>query len=211
MRANKPIRFAVTLVALGSAACASSQFDRHFDGRRYTEAAQVFEQDPSLYDNDKSLYRAGVMHALPDSPVFQPDMARNLFARLLDVFPRSAHADEARNMLSLLDELNRIDEGAASRQHELERQITELTSELQQLKHQVTWLEDRFETQESQITDLFRIVSERLAELRQKDEDIRRLREELQRLQEIDINQQQGGTRAPPDTAVTDTTSRPER
>lgn len=157
MRAERSILFAITL-ALGSAACASSQFDRYFDDRRYTEAAQEFEGDPALYDNDKSLYRAGVMHALPDSPVYQPNVARNLFARLLDAFPGSSHAVEARSMLSLLDEMNRIDEGAANRQHELERQVTELTSELQQLKHQVTWLEDRFETQESQITDLFRIV-----------------------------------------------------
>lgn len=210
MRAETPILFVITL-ALGSAACASSQFDRYFDDRRYAEAAQAFEEDPALHDNDESLYRAGVMHAIPDSPVYQPDVARNLFVRLLDAFPGSSHAHEARSMLSLLNEMDRIGEDAVNRQHELERQVAELTSELQQLKHQVTWLEDRFETQESQITDLFRIVSERLAELRRKDDDIRRLREEIERLQEIDLNPQQGGTPAPPDTTVTDTTPRPDR
>jgi uncharacterized coiled-coil protein SlyX len=211
MKANRPVLIASALLVLGSAAaCATSPFDRHFDARRYAEAAQAFEQDPALQDNERTLYRAGLVHALPDSPVYQPEVARNLLTRLLDVFPRSSHADEARSLLALLTELERSDREAERRQYELERQVSDLETDLQRVKHQVSWLEQRFETQESHITALSRMVTDRHAELRDKDAEIRSLRAELERLQEIDLGPRGGGGRTPPpDSTVADSAGAP--
>lgn len=183
----KADRFAVALVLLASAGCATSSFDRHFEARRYAEAATAFDEDPSLHDEERALFRAGVAYALPESPVHRPERARDLLERLLDLHPGTAHRDEAMRLLALLAELERLEANAARRERELRRRELTLTAQVARLRRSAEWLEARVEAGEKQM-EMCRAMTARLDRtLRDREGELRALREELDRLKAIDL------------------------
>lgn len=177
------------LLFLGAAGCATTEFDRHFEARRYDAAARVFAGDSALQEHDRALFRAGLAHALPLSPVYSPELARSLLERLVVLHPRSAYRDGAERILALLGEIERLDAIAASREAELDKR----GDEIDRLHKQIAWLEARFEVQET-VIDALRQVIERLeSEARDKEGRIRALQDELDRLKEIDLKPPRSG------------------
>lgn len=114
---------ALAALAGTSAACVSGgPFHRHFEAGRYHEAMEAFRADSSLWEDERGLYRAGLLYASPSSPYYQPQEARETFQRLLRLHPDTEHGSEVRRLVALLEEI----QGLGSRVSELRRQIDQL-------------------------------------------------------------------------------------
>lgn len=193
--------FAIGLtLLLGSAGCATSQFDQHFEARRFAAAARAFDNDPSLHDRERALFRAGVVHALPGSPAYDPHLARTLLERLILLYPESSRRDEATRLLGFLAKLERLEEDARRRESQLQRDLEESTAEIAHLRREIGWLEARIEVQQWHGNFLRRSVERLEADLKDKEREVQALRDELSRLKEIDLQQQSGTNRGPPAT-----------
>lgn len=170
---------------LAVAGCATSQFDRHFEEGRYEEVGRLFQSDSSLQRDERSLYRAGLAHALPSSPIYRPEAADEIFERLLTLHPRSSYRPRVETLRQLLNEVIRLESTAEARETELER----LARQAEEAKERIAWLESLLERQEAQ-TNSYRELAERLeSQLRETRKELEALQEELQRLKEIDLKE----------------------
>jgi len=170
-----------TLLGCGGVACVTTtQFDRYLDERRWADAARVFSADSSLLNNDRALYAAGVLYGSPERPTYDPAIASDLLRRLISRFPESKYRGDASSRLALLDQVITARRDSEKRQRELAAEIEALTADTRLLRARL----DSVSMQSDQI----RRNSTRLeAELRDRDEQLRTLRRELQRLKEIDL------------------------
>jgi hypothetical protein len=176
------IRTALTaLLGCGGVACATTtQFDRYVEERRWADAARVFSADSSLLNNERALYAAGVLYGSPERPTYDPAIAGDLLRRLISRFPESKYRGDASSRLALLDQVISARRDSEKRQRELAAEIEALTADTRLLRARL----DSVSMQSDQI----RRNSTRLeAELRDRDEQLRSLRRELQRLKEIDL------------------------
>src|SRR5690625_5422464 len=78
------LRTFTLFLVLSLGACATSRFDQHFEAGEYTAASRIFEQESALREDEDALFRAGLIYALPTSPVYDPARARALFDELID-------------------------------------------------------------------------------------------------------------------------------
>lgn len=176
-------------LALGSAlalsSCATSQFDRHFEAGQYLEASRIFAEDSALHRHEQALFRAGLVYALPASPVYEPTLAQELFERLLTLYPKTGYRTRIAFLNGLLTEVQRLERSAAERELEIRR----ITRRITEVEERARWLESLLERQELQ-TSTFRDLTERLeTELRQARNQLHTLQEELDRLKEIDLKE----------------------
>lgn len=96
------------LLLIGTAGCSASRFDEHYEAGRLPEAVAAFEADDELRRDERALYRAGVVRALPGSETFEPDSARAHFLTLLALYPETDRRPEAEAWLGLLEERERL-------------------------------------------------------------------------------------------------------
>jgi hypothetical protein len=174
--------FVVTALVVLAAGCIVrlSQFDRYYANAQWVDAAREFAADSSLAYNEHELYRAGLLFGTPGRPPYDPVKARGLFSTLLVRFPSTAHRDEAEARLSLLGDLLRTRDDATRHERELETRIAELTRQTQDLRA-------RADSTVAQGDSLRGVVSRLEAERREREEQLRALRLELQQLKEIDL------------------------
>jgi hypothetical protein len=179
---TRPVAARAVYAALiaGVAACATTQFDRYMADGRWADAARAFSADSSLRDNEHALYAAGVLYGTPGRPTFDPVIARDMLRRLLSRFPQSGHRDDASQRLALLDEVIRAHHEADAREHELTSRIDSLAADARLLR-------TRLDSIGAQGDQMRRTASRLEAELRDREEQLRVLRRELQRLKEIDL------------------------
>ena len=176
-------RYKARIAALGlaaTAACATTQFDRYLANQQWTEAARVFASDSSLQNDEHALYQAGVLYGSPGRPTFDADRSRALLRRLISRFPQTKHLGDATDRLALLDEMARAKRESDAHQRELTVQIDALTTETRQLHA-------RLDSLSAQSDQLRRTTLKMEAELHDREEQLRVLRIELQRLKEIDL------------------------
>ena len=97
---------AAAAIAAVFAACSSvttqTDFDTAYEAGRYGAAAEALGgDDAGLPDDERTLYRAGLMYASPDSGVFDPDLAEAHLERLLELHPETSHRPTAELVLGL--------------------------------------------------------------------------------------------------------------
>ena len=171
------------IIALGLAtttACATTQFDRYLARQQWADAARVFAADSSLQNDEHALFEAGILYGSPARPTFDAERARALLRRLIARFPQSEHLGDATDRLALLDEIARAKGDAEAHQRELAAQIEALTIETRQLHA-------RLDSLSGQTDQLRRSAARTEAELHDREEQLKALRTELQRLKEIDL------------------------
>jgi len=183
---TRPVRLAAA-VAAGLAplvaACAASRFDRLYEAGMYEKAAEVYRADTTLHHREGALYRSAMMHALPGSPVYDPQQAREELDRLLVLFPGTGHRASIVPLRSLLGEIVRQRRDLAAARTELRR----LTGRVRSLQERVDGLEEGFEGQRAHL-DSLRGENRRLIDmLRVRADTLRRLRTELRKLKAIDL------------------------
>jgi hypothetical protein len=180
-----------TILIVTTAACATTtQFDRYLAQGRWTDAANVFAADSALLNDEKALYAAAVLYGSPGRPTFDIERSRGLFRRLLSRFPQSKRRDDATQRMALLDEIARGRHEAELHERDLNAQITALTTEMQQLRA-------RLDSIGPQVDQAKRAASRAEADLRDREQQLRTLRIELQRLKEIDLKRPPAGVIKP--------------
>jgi hypothetical protein len=188
-----PVLFSVGVLALAAAGCASSTLDRHFRAGEFSEVARAFEADSSLHAKPGALYRAGLVYALPESPVYDPDRALEVFDRLQTRHPEHSQREHVAQLIQLLRHAHLGQERQLWRDARLRAQ----QAQIDDLRAQLAREKARAETLRSTADRLDR-------ELRERESRIRSLQEELAALKRIDLNRpSSGGTvnapgRAPP-------------
>lgn len=170
---------AILLFAL--AGCVrTTLFERYVADQNWIAAAREFAADSSLVGNERTLYQAGVVFGTPGLPTYQPVKSRELLNTLLARFPDSPHRWDATARLLLIDEVFRMERTATARERELEDRISTLTRETRELRA-------RIDSATAQGDSLRVSISKLEADRREKEEQIKALRLELQRLKEIDL------------------------
>lgn len=165
------------------AGCATAEFDRYFEEGRFDEAARAFEADSALHEQERALYRAGLIHGLPESPAYDPDRARRELERLLTLYPRTEYREEATRLLALLLEVARLERAMEDRM----RETRSLSDELEAVRARTEELDRQLSERERDAAVLRRLAERLDAQLREREAEIEDLRRELERLKEIDL------------------------
>lgn len=198
MRSLRIGAFAALLIA---AACATTPLERRYGEGRYADVARIYDNDPRLWTREGAVYRAIIARALPRSPVYDPTRASAEGHRYLRLFPDGSHAGEVGHLVALVDEVLRLDAVSAACRTELEA----MDADTARLGLRLDSLMRVVATQREQY-DSLRVATQ--SALRQRDQQIRALRDELDRLKAIDLGSpRRAPVIPPPDTTSRDTTA----
>ena len=180
LRPSARSRACVVLATVIATGCATTQFDRYLSQQRWADAAAALAADSSLLNDEHELYRAGILFGTPARPTYDPVRAHALFAALVTRFPASEHRDDATARMNLIDAVAQARASADAKQRDLESRIAALTAESHALSV-------RLDSAAAQRDSLRGAVAKLEADRRDRDDQIRALRLELQRLKEIDL------------------------
>ncbi|MBZ5498396.1 MAG: outer membrane protein assembly factor BamD [Acidobacteriia bacterium] len=109
-----------------------------FQSGKYAEAIRFYErylrEDPVIQYKDVAMFRLGILYTLscssPECRAKSLEKSEEQFKRLVSQFPRSPYSAEARFILSLQTEIEKMKTEAKTR----EEKIKKLTDELDRLK-----------------------------------------------------------------------------
>jgi hypothetical protein len=142
------------------------------------------EQDTSLLHQEEWLVESGLSHSVPRSPAYDPDLARERFARLLELFPRTRHRPVVSYLMPLLEEASRKTDEA----RRTEKEIQELRQEIATRDAQIRALEQKADSAALR-DDRYRTVIMNLqVQLQDRVRTIRELEEKLKNLVQIDLH-----------------------
>lgn len=181
-------------LALGTAACATSRFDALYSAGRYEEAVQAYRSDTTLHHQERALYRTGLMHALPGSPVYDPTLARTELERLLTLFPKTGYRAEASRLIGLLGEVERQQQAAADARD----RATRLSARVDTLYRRMASLEDDLGQGRARLSTLEALSEKLQADLKAREDSLARLRTELRKLKAIDLRSAHDSTSSDP-------------
>lgn len=165
------------------AACAASRFDRLYEAGMYEKAAEVYRADTTLHHQEGALYRSAMMHALPGSPVYDPEQARDELDRLVLLFPGTGHRASVEPLRSLLREIVRQRRDLAAARADAQRTSARVRSLRQRLDRLQEAVEDHRARMDSLEGENRRLIEM----LRTRADTLRRLRTELRKLKAIDL------------------------
>lgn len=173
-------RVAAVAVVATTAACAGLQRPRNFTDQDWVAAAREFDRDSSQHRDEKSLYRAGFLFGTPGRPMYDPIKAQGLLTEFVDRFPDSNHREEVKDRLVLLEDVVQTQRSAIARQKEIESRLETATSEARVLR-------ERLDSASVQGEQARKAAAKLESDLKDREEQVRALRLELQRLKEIDL------------------------
>lgn len=112
--------------------------ESYFQSGRYEEAIRYYEryvrEDPVTQYKDAAIFKLGIAHTLAcTSPACRAkalEVSQEQFKRLVSLYPKSPYSAEARFILSLQTDIDKMKTDAKSR----EDRIKKLTDELDRLK-----------------------------------------------------------------------------
>jgi hypothetical protein len=175
---------ALALVALaGAGGCASRAPIPVWQPGLSDRLERAAERDTSLLHQEEWLAESGLSHSVPQSPDYDPDLARERFARLLELFPRTRHRPMVSYLIPLLEEASRETDEARRTQQE----IRELRQEIAARDAQIRALEQKADSAALR-DDRYRTVIMNLqTQLQDRVRTIRELEEKLKGLVRIDL------------------------
>jgi outer membrane protein assembly factor BamD (BamD/ComL family) len=183
----------------------AQQGDAHFEAGDYARAIEAYEaylkSKPSTKNQDKILFQLALAYSMPDSGAHDPGQAREKLQRLIALFPKSPYRPQAKAMLKLNSEVERLRSEIAwreDRMRSLQEDIEALKSEADQKQKQNEALEGELERQkrasagriaslQGELERLRREVERLKYSLGDRESQIKSLRKELDQLKRIDI------------------------
>ena len=170
----------LALIALGAMACRPAPFQRYISEGRWSDAARAFGADSSLMNNERALYDAGLLFSSPARGEYDPVRAERLLRRLLTRFPSTPHQLEAADRLALLQRSLRDHDSTAAYARSVQSRIQALVVDSVRLHATLDSLTARNALLERNAARLE-------ADARERDDQLRTLRVELERLKAIDL------------------------
>jgi two-component system sensor histidine kinase GlrK len=169
----------VTLAALG---CASTnRGDRLWELGEHRQALQAYQGAARDADDEASLLlRQGLLRAVPGTDVHDAEEARRLLGSVVQRYPGSIWAHEARLVLAGLE--------AHERRRVLETEIADLREELETLREQERQLRSALEIEGSISGGLVERLREVHRESGRLRAEVTRLRAEIEQLKAIDLD-----------------------
>lgn len=174
------VRRLLALIALGAVACRPTPFQRYLSEERWSDAARAFGADSSLMDNERALYEAGLLFSSPSRGEYDPARAERLLRRLLTRFPSTSHRIEATDRLALVERARRDRDSTAAYTRSVQSRIQMLVADSIRLHTTLDSLTARNALLE-------RNTARIEADARERDDQLRSLRIELERLKAIDL------------------------
>ncbi len=108
--------------------------ETYFQNGKYPDAARCYEkyirEDPTTQYKDAAMFKLGVIYSLACSSGDCRSRSQEQFKRLVSRFPQSPYSAEARFILSLLVDIEKMKDEAKSR----DEKVKKLTDELEKLK-----------------------------------------------------------------------------
>lgn len=164
------------------AGCVSlSDGDRLWESGKHREALELYERLARSTDEEAPvMLREGLLRAVPETEIFDPEEARRLLSAVADGYPGTVWALEARLVLDGLD--------AEEERRRLEEESASLRSRLEGLEARDARLRAALEVEGSRSGGLV----ERIEELHRQSESLRaevaRLKAEIDQLKAIDLD-----------------------
>ena len=171
---------AALLTVLGG--CAHTHiFDRYVQEGLYEDALHTFESDSTLWVRPDAVLVIGQIFADPSMPTYDPDRGRGTLQRLIDAFPQTPEAAQARTLLSLTAVLENVQRELAARSAEIARLGAQQTQQADTL------------AATQQAAALERETLQR--QIRRLEMELEEARRELERLKAIDLRRRPDGRR----------------
>ena len=172
-----------------------SRADRAFERGDLSRAASAYEEvvatRPAGAERSRALFFLALLYGSPDGPLRDLDRAQELFVRLVEESPGSPYASLVARSLFLerrLDELQgEVDElraTATQLRDALARVLRDLETREAELASRTTELRDR----EADLRGLKDELTKTLDEKENREEQMRRLKEALELLKQIDLH-----------------------
>lgn len=180
----------IGVVMLCGMACASTQGvgDRYFESGRYLEAKAAFEAylDDEPKDADRVArytYRLGLVYALPNSPVHDPEMALEIFDSLAAMDPSGPYTPQAK----MISELQRRGIDLDQDLRDSRARIANLEDEISGLEVDLVDMQGTSGERSQQIEDLSDQIDRLVGQRAQLRRQLKETEEELDRLKAIDL------------------------
>ena len=174
-------------LAFAAFACASNQFGRAIDSHNWLNASNALNADTSLLNDESTIFQAAMLYSFPNRPTYNPARARALFERLLKEHPTTGMRQAAVDQLSLLYEMQRVDETAAQRQQELLAHVASLEADTLRLRASIDSVGTRLRAEQEQSSVLRKVTSRLESDLQDRESQLNTLHSELDHLKAIDL------------------------
>lgn len=175
-------RWLVAATAL-AASCASlsTPGDRYFEAGDFVPAAAAYEailEGEEALDarEQRALFRLGLTHVIPESPLRDPARAAEIFGRLIDEHPEGAYAIQARLILGLESDSQR-----------LRRAVGETEAELVELSSELARAVGESESMDAEIVSLEETIDQLRQRIRRLEAELAHREQELEQLKKIDL------------------------
>ena len=180
-------RIALFAAAIVLLACASNQFGSAVDSHRWSDAATALEADSALLQDENTLFKAAMLYSFPNRPTYDPARARALFERLLKEHPATPMRQAATDQLSLLYELQRVDNASIVAQQALRSRIALLETDTLQLRRSIDSIATRLLAEQEQSAVLRKVTTRLESDLQDRESQLGALHDELNHLKAIDL------------------------
>ena len=167
--------------------------NREFAAGEYMTAARDFERYLELMPvggaRDHALYHLGLIYSLPDQTTQDWPRAAGYLKTVVDEYPLSAHKPAAQLILTMRDEATQLSTEIArltAEGNQLRTEGTRLQNEVAQLQKDADVLRTNSDVLNGQIVKLKQEADQVALELNKRDQRIRQLNDQLDRLIKID-------------------------
>ena len=167
--------------------------NREFAAAEYVAAARDFERYLELMpvggERDHALFHLGLIYSLPDQTTQDWTRASGYLKTVVDEFPLSAHKPAAQLILSMREQATQLSTEIArltAEGNQLRTEGTRLQNEVAQLQNDAVQLRTNSSVLNDQIARLKQEADQVALELEKRDQRIRLLNDQLERLRKID-------------------------
>lgn len=177
-----------TAASAAMIACASTtQFDRAVNSHRWSDAATALSADSSLLQSENTLFQAAMLYSFPNRATYDPSRARALFERLLKQYPATPRRQAAIDQLSLLYELQRVDNTGIVKLQALQSKISQLEADTLRLHSSMDSVATQVRAEQDQSAVLRKVTTRLQNDLMDRESQLSALHNELNHLKAIDL------------------------
>ena len=181
----------IALVSLTACHSTTRVGDRFYERGRFKEAAAAYEvfldSEPGHSElAARSLYRIGLIFAMPDSDSYDPVQSIVVLDRLISEFPNSLYAIDARILRDLQQQIVRLDDQSAELRQLLaaaEEALAERRTELATLLQSLDQRDLEIQALQSSIPSLEGEIRTLIRQLAAKEQEL----EKLEQVRAIDL------------------------